>query len=824
MRKLTLLIFTLLPLLLFAGEIPHRVATAERTETTMRLDGALDEEAWVSATIAEKFTTLSPTPGLPATFETQVRILYDDNSLYIGALMIDPEPQKIMRQFSERDGFANASSFSIVIDSYQSGINGFGFSVTAAGVQSDYVLSPEGEDDNWDAVWKSSVQITEYGWVAEIEIPYSALRFPKAAVQKWGVNFGRETRRIRETSFWNEIDPTVAGFLSQAGVLSGIENIKTPVRLMVTPYLSYGGSSDLRQAGSTSTGMSGGMDLKYGISDAFTLDMTLIPDFSQVRFDEQVLNLSPFEVQFDENRGFFTEGIELFQKANLFYSRRIGGAPLHRGKISELEAAGNTITKYNSITQLVNASKLSGRLQSGVGIGVFNAIVAESNAEYVTPEGQTHSVQVNPLTNYNVFVADQNLANNSFISLINTNVYRAGEDYEANVTGSEFAFRSKDQKWLVSGSTALSQKYYTEQTDLGYKYNLTMGKVSGNLTYYATYIEESPTYDINDLGFIRSPNERSFNLGGAYNNYSPRATWMNRYSIRLRSNYRRLVSPNVFTDFALTANGFFRTTDFIGAGGFVRLEPIETFDYFEPRTNDFSQFYTFPRNFMIGSFVSTNYNRPLAFNLNFDYRIFDEEERDYLGFEVRPRWRLSDKISMDWSYNWNLSKNDVGFVSNNIKVQGSSNPVIFGKRDRRTVVNEFRTKFIFNENMFVNLIGRHYWSKATYNSYHLLGDKGELIDNPINDVADDGRKNYDVNFNLLNMDLVYNWRFAPGSDLVFVVKNFANNGADIQNLSPSYMDSAKSVYDYNNNFSLNLKVLYFLDYFQVSNAIGKKSS
>ncbi|WP_235296635.1 DUF5916 domain-containing protein [Portibacter marinus] len=807
----------MLPVSLFGGEIPHRVIEAERAINSIRIDGALDESDWVSAKIAEGFTTLSPTPGLPAEFETQVRILYNDNSLYIGAFLIDPEPEKIMKQLSQRDGRANASSFTIAIDSYQSGINGFGFKVTSAGVQSDFLLSPEGEDDNWDAVWNSSVQITEYGWVVEMEIPYSALRFPKKDVQKWGINFGREVRRTRETSFWNEVDPTIEGFLSQAGVLTGIEKIETPVRLMVTPYLSYGGQTNMKQAGSTSSGISGGMDLKYGIDDAFTLDMTLIPDFSQVRFDEEILNLTPFEVQFDENRAFFTEGTELFQKAGLFYSRRIGGAPHNRHRIFDKESEGNKITRYSNITQLLNASKLSGRMQNGLGIGVFNAIVGVSNAAYTDANGLEHQIQVNPLTNYNVLVADQNLKNNSYVSLINTNVTRFGEDYDANVTGTEFTLRTQDQKWMLSGSSALSQKYHSESVDLGYKYNLVAAKASGQLTYYARYSEESPNYDINDLGFIRSPNERSVNVGGAYNSYNPKFKYINRGSVRLRTDYRRLVDPNVFTDFAVTANGFVRTNNFIGTGGFIRLEPIQTFDYFEPRTSDFSKFYAFPQNFMIGTFLSTNYNNPLAFNMDWNIRTFNEESRNSYSFEIGPRWRVNDKISLDWNYDWTLSKNDVGFVSKNEDVIGQSEAILFGKRDRKTVVNEFTTRIIFNENMYVNLIGRHYWSKVNYNSYHLLGDKGELIEHDIDDINDDGRKTYDVNFNLLNMDLVYNWRFAPGSDLVFVVKNFANNGEDIRNLQPSYKSSVQSVYQYNNNFSMNLKVLYFLDYIKVAN-------
>ncbi len=812
MSRLLYSLLLIAPIFLSATEIPHRIIEAERVVSSIRVDGSLDESDWVSANIAEGFTTLNPTPGLAAEYETQVRILYNDNSLYVGAFLIDPEPEKIMKQLSERDGRANASSFSLVIDSYESGINGFGFKVTAAGVQSDFLLSPEGEDSNWDAVWKSSVRITEYGWVAELEIPYSALRFPKADIQKWGINFGREVRRNRETSFWNEIDPKIDGFLAQAGILTGIENIKTPVRLMVTPYLSYGGSSNLKQAGSTSSGVSGGMDLKYGVNDAFTLDMTLIPDFSQVRFDKEILNLSPFEVQFDENRAFFTEGTELFQKANLFYSRRIGGAPINRQRIFDKEAEGGKITKYNNVTQLLNATKLSGRLRNGLGIGVFNAIVAESNALYEAADGQVHSVQVSPLTNYNVLVADQNLPNNSFVSLINTNVYRAGDDYEANVTGTEFSFRTKDQKWQLSGSSALSQKYFSEDTDIGYKYSIVGEKTSGKLNYFLSYSEESPNYDINDLGFLRSPNDRVIRAGGSFTEFNPKSKLLNRANIRSRVDYRRLVDPNVFTDFAFTTSSFVRTSNFIGTGGFMRIEPIPTFDYFEPRTSDFSQFYAFPQNFMLGSFVSTNYNNPLALDFNWNYRTFNEDARDSYSFEINPRWRVNDKLGLNWSYNWNFARNDVGFVANDYEVGSLENPVIFGKRDRKTVVNELTTRVIFNENMYINLIGRHYWSKVNYNSYHLLNSAGGLDDQEINDVSDDGRKKYDVNFNLLNVDLVYNWRFAPGSDLIFVVKNFANNGEDIRTLNASYKKSVESVYQYNNNFSVNLKVLYFLDY------------
>ncbi len=817
MRKKILFFLIFCPIIAGAGNIIKRTINAARIESTIIIDGILDEEQWKIAAIADDFTNIEPNPGVKSSFETEVKILYNDNSLYIGAFMKDPNPEKIMRQLTARDETGNASFFTVVIDPYQSGINGFGFSVTAAGVQSDFKILPKDEDDNWDAVWNSKVKITDEGWIVEMEIPYSALRFPETAIQNWNINFGREVRRLREKSFWNPIDPKINGFINQSGTLEGIKDIKTPVRIMITPYVSFGGSVNTKQENSQSSGFSGGLDLKYGINDAFTLDMTLIPDFSQVKFDEEILNLSPFEVQFDENRAFFTEGTELFNKAGLFYSRRIGGSPFNLSEVRELEDNGIIVSDYATKTQLLNASKLSGRTKKGLGIGVFNAIVDRSSAYYTDNDGQMTEIEVNPLTNFNVVVADQQLKNNSFVSFINTNVSRFGEAYDANVTGAEFSLLTEDQKYQLAGSTAVSQKYYADSEDIGYTYRLNIGKISGNYNYSVYYSEESPNYDINDIGFLRSPNERTVLLNGSYNNFDPTNSRINRYSIRLRTDYKRLVSPNVFTDFAITGNGFLRTSGFIGTGGFFRLEPVKTYDYFEPRTGNYSQFYTFPTNFMVGSFISSNYNKPIAFDANMNYRIFNEEERNSYSFQIRPRWRANDRLSLDWSYNQSISNNDVGFVSNSIIVENIPEAIIFGKRDRNTIVNEISTKVIFNENMYINLIGRHYWSKVIYNDFHLLNVEGNLDEIEIVEKDEDGRNTYDRNFNLLNMDLVYNWRFAPGSDLVFVIKNFASNSEDPQELRTNYLNSVKSVYEYNNNFSMNLKVLYFLDYHKVIN-------
>ena len=235
--------------------------------------------------------------------------------------------------------------------------------------------------------------------------------------------------------------------------MHGIKDIEAPVRLFLYPYVSVNAghfpNGDATQSNWTQ-GFNAGMDLKYGINDAFTLDMTLIPDFSQVRSDNQVLNLSPFEVQFDENRQFFTEGTELFNKGNLFYSRRIGRTPKGFYDIEDQLDSTEILLSNPSVTQLINSTKVSGRTNKGLGIGFFNAITNSMYAEVEdTINGTVRQIKTEPLTNYNIAVLDQNLKNNSYITLINTNTERFDTERDANVTGLEFSLNDK-KKYLQS--------------------------------------------------------------------------------------------------------------------------------------------------------------------------------------------------------------------------------------------------------------------------------------------------------------------------------------------------------------------------------------
>ena len=292
-----------------AAPAPKRQLEARRITEPLKLDGALDEPAWQTAPIATDFIQNSPNPGPHEKYPTEVRILYDDANLYIGAVMHDISPDSILREMGTRDGFGNTDFFGVFFDTYHDKLNGYSFFVTPAGVQLDARYSPAGgEDYSWNAVWDSRTALRGTDWVAELRIPYSALRFSPQAEQLWGLNFIRQRKRENQVFLWNEVRPAVDGFVNQWGELTGLRDVKPPLRLSLTPYVSaYLDHYPYNAKGvkNTTSRFNGGADVKWGINESFTLDATLVPDFGQTQSDNRVLNLTPFEVQYNENRAFF---------------------------------------------------------------------------------------------------------------------------------------------------------------------------------------------------------------------------------------------------------------------------------------------------------------------------------------------------------------------------------------------------------------------------------------------------------------------------------------------------------------------------------------
>lgn len=800
-------IFTLSLVLLFTVRSIWAQSTislqAVRTNQPPHIDGRLDEDVWNNAPIATDFVTFEPNVGDQPRFKTKIKILYDDDAIYFGAMMFDPHPDSVLQQLGTRDaGEINADMIWIGIDSYHDKQNFFAFGISASNVQTDGKFTINDNSFIYDAIWDSRTDITDSGWVAEVRIPYSAIRFKEIENQSWGLNFLRIVRRYRETYSWSPMDPNEDGIASQFNTLSDIQDIDAPVRLTLMPYISsYLQHFPVNIPGESNWAKSirGGMDLKYGINESFTLDMTLIPDFGQVKSDNEVLNLSAFETKYDENRPFFTEGIDLFNKAGIFYSRRIGGTPVGWAKLPGQIQPGELLISNPDQSQLINATKISGRTGSNLGIGLFNAISARTYALIEdTATSQTRKVLTQPLTNYNVIVLDQALKNNSYFTFTNTNVWRQGAYENANVSALNFQFRDPSNTYEMSGSTALSQNNLggtdtTTNADLGMKYTWNLAKVSGKWQFRLGQSLKSVNYDPNDLGFLYTPNELSHSMSLSYNQPEPQGIFQN-YSATLYLSMNHLYKPRQFASAGVYGFGYATLKNYTTVGLNFGLYPFHGYDYFEPRVQGAK--FLLPPLWSAGTFLSSDYRKKFAIDVNANMDIIRQYNTKRYNMGISPRIRFNDRFTLVANAQYGIYENDKGFAS--IDTNGNS---IFGNRQQTTVTHSINAKYIFTSRMGITFNLRHYWSKVVYDQYYRLQSDGSLMQIPDDFAAD-------VNFNAFTIDMVYSWEFTPGSELSLVWKNNIFN-SDLLN---GYIRNFTETIQANQHNSFSLKVLYYLDY------------
>ena len=700
-----------------ASQAKKRTEALRITEP-IQIDGKLDEAPWQKASPAGDFIIYNPHNGMPSKFRTEVRLLYDDDALYIGAIMYDSYPDSIFTQLGQRDaGDINADHFWIEISPFNDGLNGEMFKVSASNVQIDNKMSTADSwmhRDSWDAVWHSNTSISDEGWIAEMKIPYSALRFPRSASQLWGINFWREVRRNRETSSWNFVTKEFGSPISHMGELTGIRDVKPPLRLSLVPYVS-GYLEHVTDESGVGTSYNGGLDLKIGLTESFTLDATLIPDFGQVQSDDHVLNLSPYEVRYNEKRPFFMEGTELFNKGGIFYSRRIGGTPHLIRDVYGMVGENETVIRNPAEVSLLNATKISGRTSSGLGIGLFNAV---TNTTWAVVEnkltGETRHIMTEPLTNYNMLVLDQTLRNDSYVSVMNTNVIRAGKRnenfYTANVSGFEALVKTADRLWSVSAGAVLSQKYYSsDPTALGHSLNFNAGRTGGKFRADYRFSMMSDTYDPNDMGYLRKNNEIEHSVDFSYNTYEPFGNIMTTRT-SLDFSYGQLYNPRAFTTAEVRLDAMILLMNFWSLSLDLELTPWGEDDYFEPRTPDMSMFYHRPAAFEASFRGDTDRSKRFYIQGNAEYMKAWSDYGQY-GYEwsLQPEFKVGRRFSFSYSISVEDLINDIGFVPGN-----PHEGITFGKRDVTTITNTISGAFIFSANSYLTLRGRHYWSRADY--------------------------------------------------------------------------------------------------------------
>jgi hypothetical protein len=768
------------------------------------IDGNLDESQWQNAPVAKDFFMFAPDNGKEVAKEkdTEVRILYDNEAIYIGAILLDPEPSKILKELTQRDDQGTSDNFGVFINGFNDGQQDFRFFCTASGTQLDCLATDStGEDFTWDAIWTSKTKITDKGWVVEMKIPYAALRFSNNKIQTWGINFVRDLKRENSIYAWNKVDNKLNNVIQQAGNLEGIENIKTPTRLFFMPYSSfYLNANDAQKTKGT---LKGGMDIKYGINDAFTLDAILIPDFGQTKYDDQILNLGPFEQQFNENRAFFTEGTDLFNKGGIFYSRRIGGSPSAYPSVDNNEE----IIDNPATVNLINALKVSGRTKSGLGVGVLNAVTETTTAKIRNNTDQSvRSEVVEPLANYSVIVLDQRFRKNSSVSFINTNVTRDGSFRDGNVSGLIWDLNTKPNTYNLSGDFKYS--YVNEGgAKTGYASSINIGETSGQYRYSLGADIVTKDYDINDLGINFQTNYYSL-YGNANYRILNSTKHLNSFNVNLNSflQFQKETGLVQGNNFNVNVNINNKKNHYFGIG--LNFNPLKSHDFYEPRVEN--RYVIIPTRLGGWMYFSSNYNYKFAFDFNPSFGILDEAGRNGYGFSMGPRYRFNDKFLLNYNFNFFRQNNNKGFADS-IDDDGNSltpNAIIFANRNVFTYSNTLTGKYSVNSTMTFNLSVRHYWSFAENKNFLKLGDNGNLSD------FANYTTNKNSNFTSWNVDLSYSWWFAPGSQIsVLYRNNAANFSRTINSDFGSNVTNLLNNEALNHTFSISMK--YFIDYNRV---------
>ena len=778
---------------------------ATRISNPPKIDGVLDEDTWKSLPAYSDFKMYQPgnEGEIPEAFKTEVKMAYDDKAVYVAAYMYDPDPTNILSQFSQRDEvFVQADHFAIALNTYNDGINETHFFVTSAGTIGDAISTQNNFDFSYNVVFECKISKDEKGWYAEYKIPYNALRFPEIEVQDWSVNFYRRLVNQNQTHTWNFIDNTTGRSSQYSGVVTGVQDINPPVRLTLFPFAQGLVTSF---DGETETDFAAGLDVKYGLSDSFTLDATLIPDFGQASFDEVRLNLGPFEQTFDENRPFFTEGVDLFRKGRIFFSRRVGGAP--SGEVEDLGV--NEESEIPGKVNLLNAVKISGRTKGKLGIGFFNAISEKTYATVRdTVNGNTRKVLVEPLSNYNIVVVDQQFNDNSSVSLINTNVTRDGSFRDANTSAFVFDIADKENRFRSSGRAVVSNVFDVDGTTTGFRSELDIFRIKGKFRYRVGHDFADTNLDINDLGVNFTNNFNIFTAGVSYRIFEPTKVF-NHYNFSFTYRHRRLFKPDVQTGNTYDLNWFFFTTKRFAFGGFLGYN-AENDDYFEPRVE--GRFVTYQPNLGGRMFFSTDFRKKFAFDIAFGFRNhFEGGPQRQLFFDFEPRYRFSDKFLVVLSSDLSLRNNMFGYV------EDTETDIFFGQRDITSLENEITASFNFDPYKAIDLSFRNFWSVADYSDdiFWTLNEDGSrtLTD------YDTTENNPNTNFNIWNLDLSFRWRFAPGSEATLLYRNQIFKQDEQSSLD--YGESLSNLFDEPTQHTVSLRITYFIDYNNVKHLFSK---
>lgn len=423
-----------LPDLIFAQNNTRTQQQAEftvqiaRTTETIHLDGELSESVWANAPMASNFWMKWPRDGGPAPEQTEVRCTYDDKFLYIGVVCRDSSPQHVVQSLKRDVGYWDSDGFAVVLDPANAATNGYFFGISTAGVQTEALLATgvDEMDRNWDNTWFTETKIYPDRWTAELAIPFRILRF-KEGQTTWGINFIRNDLGNNIYSLWArtpfEFDGTDLGWTGS--LLWDTAPRRAKGNYNFSPYITGGAFRDYEAGEKWTTKPNAGLDAKIGVGSGMNLDVTVNPDFSQIEIDEQVINLTRFDVMLPEKRTFFLENADIFGNFGIppirpFFSRRVG------------------LNEDGSPVAILGGLRLTGNLNSDTRLGVMSM--------------QTKAKDGNPSQNFSALGLNRRLFGRTTLAgyLVNRESFKDGDrqnDAFSRNAGIEFGHTSTNGKW-----------------------------------------------------------------------------------------------------------------------------------------------------------------------------------------------------------------------------------------------------------------------------------------------------------------------------------------------------------------------------------------
>jgi hypothetical protein len=845
---------------------------ATRVTVAPEINGILDDEVWKEGTWMDDFIQNEPYSGKEASQKTEFKILFDEDNLYVAFKAFDTSPDSIVNRLTRRDQ-VDGDLVAIIVDSFHDLRTAFVFGVSSASVKYDFMMTNDGqnEDQSWDPNWWVKTSINNEGWIAEMKIPFSQVRFEKNSGDVWGLEMARIFYRKNESDFWQNIPRDAPGFVHLFGELAGLEQIKPRKIFDITPYgvaktetFKKEPENPFMEKG-RKLGINGGIDAKIGVTNNMTMDLTINPDFGQVEADPSEVNLTAYETFFEEKRPFFIEGNNITNfniglgdggvgNDNLFYSRRIGRRPQGYPNLEDPTWRADVPT----FTSILGAAKLTGKTKNGLSLGFIEAVTTEEKAEIDTTGGRTFET-VEPLTNYFVGRVQRDFKEgNTILGGIFTSTNRDLDDNlgsfmhkSAYSGGFDFTQYFKKKNWMFNLNAALSQvngskealeltqrssaRYYQrpdndyadfdpERTSLmGSGGRMQIQKMNGHLNLLGCVLWRTPGFETNDLGYIQQADEVLTVLWAGYNQWDPK--WI----------YR---SFNINGDLFL-ANNF--GGDLTGKG-FEWNASINLKNYWSAWTGGNINGSSLSTGMLRGGPMmripgsmngrigfSTDNRKKLVFNVYANASKGNENNSRNLYTELDITYKPTNFLFLTLSPGFSKSFTELQYVRR-LNYNGKDK-YIFASIDRRTINASFRVNLNLSPDLTLQYWGQPFVASGKYFDHkYILNPMAEefrdrfwtysaaqktfdiennnyKIDEYIDGTTDYRIGNNDFNIQEFLSNLVVRWEYSPGSTVYLVWSQTRSYSNDSGVMN--FFSDIGDLFDRDNNIPKNVFLIKF---------------